>query len=94
MWGNTGTFSAIYPETAVIGLRFLEKRVSEAIFFLYALYRLMHVVTEKGWSIPAGFIHIPFDEQQASSGNAARPFMPLSMMAKGIEICLRVILEK
>ncbi|MBQ7840476.1 MAG: hypothetical protein IJ390_08350 [Lachnospiraceae bacterium] len=52
------------------------------------------MVTEKGWSIPAGFIHIPFDEQQASSGNAARPFMPLSMMAKGIEICLRVILEK
>ena len=57
------------------------------------MYRLLHMLDEKGLKIPAGFIHIPFDEKQACSGGA-RPFMPLAMMAEGISICIGLVAEK
>lgn len=56
------------------------------------MYRLLHEVHEKKLNIPAGFIHIPYDEQQASAGGA-KPFMPLAMMAEGIRICVEQTIE-
>ena len=55
-------------------------------------YTLMDLVRQSSYSIPAGFIHLPFLPKQAAPYREC-PSMDISTMCKGIQIVLETISE-
>ena len=51
-------------------------------------YRLMCYLHENNENIPAGFIHVPYACEQICREEKAAASLPLSVLVRGIELCL------
>lgn len=55
------------------------------------MYRVLHFVSAGYPGIRAGFIHVPFAAGQAVDKPAGTPFMPLEMIAEGLEYAIEAV---
>ncbi|HEY7652055.1 MAG TPA: pyroglutamyl-peptidase I [Methylomirabilota bacterium] len=54
-------------------------------------YTTLHALTQRGLTIPAGFIHLPFLPSMVTAHNLEEPSMDLPMMIRAIEIVLPAV---
>lgn len=57
------------------------------------MYRLLYGIERFYPAVKGGFIHVPFCKEQIV-GKDGVPYMELEDIAKGLEICIRVLTEK
>ena len=52
------------------------------------MYGMLHHLEETANRIPAGFIHVPYFQEQVMDKPEGTPFMELDEIVKGIQLCL------
>lgn len=57
------------------------------------MYSVLHLAATKFPSMRAGFIHVPYAEEQLGHLSAGTPGMPVAEMVHGLEICVRCLAE-
>ncbi len=57
----------------------------------YALYTTLHVLAGRGAAIPAGFVHLPYLPAMVAAHGLEEPSMDIGVMARALDIILRVI---
>jgi pyroglutamyl-peptidase len=57
----------------------------------YALYTTLHALAGRGAAIPAGFVHLPYLPAMVAAHGLEEPSMDLGVMARALDIILRVI---
>jgi len=58
----------------------------------HLFYGLMHYLDQKGYKIPAGFIHIPLLPEQAAK-KPGQPSMSLDLVVKALQLAIKTTLE-
>jgi pyroglutamyl-peptidase len=58
------------------------------------LYATLQALAQRGLSIPAGFIHLPFLLSMVTAHNLEEPSMDLATMSRGIEVALRDLIAQ
>jgi len=57
----------------------------------YALYTMLHALAGRGAAIPAGFVHLPYLPAMVAAHGLEEPSMDIGVMARALDIILRVI---
>jgi len=57
----------------------------------YALYTTLHALAGRGAAIPAGFVHLPYLPAMVAAHGLEEPSMDIGVMARALDIILRVI---
>ncbi|MEM4289282.1 MAG: pyroglutamyl-peptidase I [Nitrososphaerota archaeon] len=60
------------------------------------MYNVLYYLSERGWNIPAGFIHLPFLPQnikQIMHKPQNTPGLPLDVMVRALQLSIETILE-
>lgn len=57
------------------------------------MYSLLYLIDQKYPHIRGGFMHVPYDASQAANLSASTPSMPITMIAKGLELAIKAIME-
>lgn len=57
------------------------------------MYTLLHLTAAEDQGIRAGFIHVPYSEEQLAHLPSGTPGMSLTMMEKGLEECIRACIS-
>lgn len=58
------------------------------------MYTLLHLTATKYQGIRAGFIHVPYSEEQLAHLPSGTPGMSLAMMERGLEECVRACIMR
>lgn len=61
------------------------------------MFELLHLSATTGWPLRAGFLHLPYLPHQAVAKRSwcgCAPSMPLELLAKAVEIAVRVSVER
>ena len=56
----------------------------------YTLYTTLHALAGRGAAVPAGFVHLPFLPSMVAAHGLEEPSMTLGVMARALDIILRV----
>ncbi len=59
----------------------------------YVLYSLLHYMEKSQRDLPSGFVHVPMSTDQAIESGSSLPSMPLSLISKGLELCIIEIIK-
>ena len=57
------------------------------------MYRLLAYLKENKKNIPAGFIHVPYASETVPGGSELF-FMPLGQITRGLELCIRALIDE
>jgi pyroglutamyl-peptidase len=57
----------------------------------YALYTTLHALAGRSATIPAGFVHLPYLPATVAAHGLEEPSMDLGVMARALDIILRVV---
>jgi pyroglutamyl-peptidase len=57
----------------------------------FAMYTTLHALAERGRTIPAGFVHLPYLPSMVAAHDQEEPSMDLAMMTRALEVILRTI---
>lgn len=58
------------------------------------LYHLLHFIAQEGWTIPAGFIHMPPLPQEVAKTSPQKPSMALETILAGVRAAVEAILQE
>jgi len=58
------------------------------------MYLVLHTLAQRGWDIPAGFIHVPFILEQTAQQEAPRASLPLDMLTLATGILVETALAE
>ena len=93
--GPAAYFSTLPVRTMIAALK--QAEIPAALSYTAGTYVcncvMYHILHAAGKETRAGFIHVPFSAAQAARRDALTPSMPLEMMTRGLEICIRTAVE-
>jgi pyroglutamyl-peptidase len=57
----------------------------------YTLYTTLHALTERGNTVPAGFVHLPLLPSMVATRASEEPSMDLDVMKRALDVILRIV---
>ncbi len=56
------------------------------------MYLVLHSLAERGWDIPAGFVHVPYILEQTAQQDTPSPSLPLDMLTQATGVLIETAL--